>query len=185
MVLEISFKCRQCSNGRDQKSSKNLSHNFFSSADDVDKPIDSQTCKQKMRMNYEELLRAAKWKVSPCKQRSLSMFNWNFRNNPGIPNFLWLKSETNLFVNNISDLHWLLEIEWQISTKVSLRKQGTHGATKLASIVDRCKIVQTFEFIIISWFRKIYRKRIQLLPWTAEMKWSSSNNHSLQPGCSN
>ena len=60
VVLEISFKCRQCSNGRDQKSSKNLSHNFFSSADDVDKPIDSQTCKQKMRMNYEELLRAAK-----------------------------------------------------------------------------------------------------------------------------
>ena len=131
---------------------------------------DSQTCKQKMRMNCEELLRAAKWKVSPCKQRSLSMFmNRNFRTNPANPNFLCLKSETYLFVNNISDLHWSLEIEWQISTKVSLWKQGTHGATKLASIVDQCKIVQTFEFIIISWFMKIYRKRIQPLPWTAEI----------------
>ena len=46
--------------------------------------------------------------------------------------------------------------------------EGTHGATKLASIVDLCKIIQTFKFLIIARLGKNYRERMQRLPWTAE-----------------
>jgi hypothetical protein len=40
--------------------SKSMNHNFLSWGDDVDEPIDTRTCKQKMRVRCEELLRAAK-----------------------------------------------------------------------------------------------------------------------------
>ena len=140
---------------------------------DIDWPIDSRTCKQK---NEGKLWRAAascQWKGSPCKQGPwLTLMIRNFRNNPVIPNFLWLKSQTNLIVNNISDLHdrsrlsgkWLQKIHYEVSDA---------RTTKIASIVDQCKFIHAFKFLIISWLCMIYSKRmhplaLQLLPWSAE-----------------
>ena len=73
------------------------------------------------------------WRVAESSQMKrftlpatsmIDFMSWNFRKNPAIPIFLWLKYQTNLVVNNISDLHRSLAIEWQITIKLRYHSKG-------------------------------------------------------------
>ena len=106
-----------------RKSSKNLRQNFLS---------------EMMLMNQTKVGPANRkrgWAVKSCRElpnekihlaatSMIDFMSWNFRKNPAIPIFLWLKYQTNLVVNNISDLHWSLAIEWQITIKIRYHSKG-------------------------------------------------------------